>query len=229
MQRNLTLAITALCAAPLFFFPAAVLVWRLGKGAGGSDVSIAYGYLGMLAGLLAAAAGAALTFYFARRYVPAAHQRDLQIADAVVAIMWVVIWSVIAAGPTKLEYDGRRAVLDVEVRAAKPLLRGERIDAAVSVDFAGGQDVNIPHPERVREDGAAVILPWETTPITVKEWAVRVFVRGQPSWFPLSLPERPTASTEWSAWTAPAPREDYETPGGLALRYRFRLVPYGAQ
>ena len=72
------------------------------------------------------------------------------------------------------------------------------------------------------------MLPWETTPLAVSAWEVRVFLRDTPSVFRLGLPKRPAASTDWSEWIPPAAVEGYAAPAGLSLRYRFRLIPYGA-
>jgi len=83
----------------------------------------------------------------------------------------------LATDPT-LEYTAGRGVLQIEARIARAILGVERIDAVASIDFAGGTDLSEPHPEHVRDDGDAVILPWETTPVSVRAWEIRVIGVG---------------------------------------------------
>ena len=82
---------------------------------------------------------------------------------------------------------------------------------------------------QIRAEGDFEILPWETTPYRVKEWAIQIIVQNHDLWtrFDLDLPTRPTESTDWSPWLIPSQKEGYEVPKDVTLRYRFRLIPYG--
>ncbi|MEA2627491.1 MAG: hypothetical protein QOD06_3536 [Candidatus Binatota bacterium] len=229
MQRTLTLIATALCAAPLLVLAGFALVQALGRGGGGgSDQSIASAYLGLVAGLAVAALGFVAIWQLGERLVPDRYLRHLQVADGIVLVAGLVLWSWLLAPDPRLEYAGNRGTLEVEARVARSILGGESVDAVVAIDFAGGEDSSVPHPEGAREEGDFVVVPWQTTPITVRAWEVSVFVRDRPAIFTLDLPPRPKRSTEWSGWIAPAARPGYETLEGLVLRYRFRLIPHGS-
>lgn len=231
MERFFTSLIASLCTAPLLYF---LVAWYFNQQSqtGGPDARLGNAYLGTWLGFLAAGLGLFVLWFLAYRFLTGTYLRHLQLADALGLLAWGLVWGQYdARQPKRLEYNDHQASLEVEVRAARWLLSGKPVDAVVSMDFVGGDDLSSPHPDRVREEEAFVILPWETAPISVKDWAMRVFVHQRPVLFTLNLPRRPTQSTEWSDWVAPTPYQDEAlTDGvrrGLALRYRFRLIPYG--
>jgi len=159
--------------------------------------------------------------------VPEQHIGYLLVADVVLLLVGIGTWRGMFAVEPMLEYATGRGVLQVEARIPRPVLGGEPVDAVVSFDFTGGTDLSDPHPERVRDDGDAVILPWETSPIRVRTWELSVFVKNEPTLFVLPLPRVPVGSAEWSAWIGPAAGGDPARPGGLTLRYRFLVIPHG--
>jgi hypothetical protein len=106
--------------------------------------------------------------------------------------------------PRKFDYADSRAVLDVKLRADPFLLQGRPVEDVAHIQFVGGEDFNLPHPEYVREEDSYVILPWETTLFSVQDWHVRVFLHDQIVSFKLNLPKRPESSVLWSDGLAPA-------------------------
>ena len=163
----------------------------------------------------------------AQRFVPEQQVRYLLVADAVLLVIGIVVWRGMLAADPLLEYDAGRGVLQVELRLPRAILGAEPIDAVASIDFAGGTDLSEPHPERVRDDGDAVVLPWETTPIRVRRWEIRVIVRGEPVLFTLPLPRKPASSADWSAWTRPSASQGSTRLDGMTLRHRFLVIPFG--
>ncbi|GAB3320737.1 hypothetical protein GCM10027299_14270 [Larkinella ripae] len=233
MERFVTLFVASLCAAPLFFFLFSGIVFSMNKGLSG-DSGLGAAYLGTWGGFLAAFAGFFLVWFLAQRFLADHYLRSLQVFDGVALIGWIVayfIWS--DDQPYVLNYSDQRAVLEVEVRLTKPFLNGQAIDSTVSFQFIG-QDFESRQSVQTREEGNAVILPWETTPYEINGWRMRVFVRNQPVDFRLDLPKRPLESTDWSGWSPPDVGQQREPlPNGvlasMALRYRFRLEPYGVR
>jgi len=229
MNRSLAFIATGLCAAPLLALAGfAITSTLVGPGGGGSDQTIAQGYAGLLGGIALAVLGFFVVWYVARRFVPAQHLRYLVAADVLLLVVGIARWHRLLAMDPKLEYADGRAVLQVEVRIPQAILGGDPLDAVASIDFAGGQDLSEPHPERARQDGDAVILPWETTPIRVRAWHIRLIVRNQAALFELPLPPVPVSSPHWSDWIRPSAREGYTGPEGVALRYRFLVRPHGS-
>jgi MFS family permease len=227
MGRSLAFVVTGVSAAPLLALAGFALTNVLARKGPGSDSTIAAGYIGVLGGLALAGVGFFVVGYLAQRFVGPAHLRYLLVVDAVLLIAGVVAWRGLLAESPRLEYADQRAILEVEARIPKSRLGGASLESA-SIDFTGGPDASVPHPEAARDDGDAMILPWETTPIRVKRWEVRVFVRNAPSLFTLRLPARPEPSTEWSDWIRPSARDGSTAPDGLTLRYRFLLRPHGS-
>jgi hypothetical protein len=227
MERTVTLLATGLAIAPAFYLAGFVMAARMTRGSTGTDSGIAAGYTALVTGFLFAAVGFALVWMLASRYLSPGMYRPALIVDAILVVGWVVAWNRFMSPTPAFEYPGHRAVLEVEVRAADTLL-GDASAGGLAIDFVGGQDLSLAHPEAVRREDGVTVLPWETTPLRVDAWEVRVFVREAPSLFRLDLPKRPAASTEWSEWIAPAAAEGYATPPGLSLRYRFRLMPHGS-
>lgn len=232
MPRTPALIATGLCAAPLLVLAGFGIAQLVGRGGGGgSDQTIATGYLGLFLGMVLAVAGFVAAWYLGRA-VADRHLPYLLGADAIALVAGVITWYRIAAPDPPLEYANQQPVLEVEARIPKAALAGRPVTDVASVDFAGGTDQSVPHPEGVRDDGAFMVLPWETTPFRVRAWEVRVFLHerehDRESLFRLDLPRRPQRSTDWSGWVAPVTGEGSETPAGLAIRYRFRLIPYGS-
>ncbi|MVM38002.1 hypothetical protein GO730_11020 [Spirosoma sp. HMF3257] len=232
MERTFSLLVACVCLAPLFFWAGFGLVWLFTKDAGGGgEDRIAYGYFGVLAGLALAGIGAVLTWYLSGRFLLPDNLRSIQIADGILVAGWLIYWVINSAQqPQRLQYDGRWAALEIEVKVANPLLNGSSIASAVSMDYIGGQNSgNFPRSEAVREEGEFYILPWATAPMYVDNWQMRVFLHNQPVLFPLDLPRLPTQSTAWSGWIPPVQYQAYVLPTavkqGLTLRYRLRLVP----
>lgn len=232
MERTLTVAIACLCLAPLLFMLGFGLVWLFTKDSGGgSDDQMAYGYFGILGGLALSGIGVALIWYLSSRFLVPTSLRYLQIADGILILGWLIYWGVnTAQQPQRLQYDGKWAALEIEVKAAKPLLKGSDIASAISMDYIGGQNSgNFPRSEAVREEGDFAILPWATAPMYVDKWEMRVFLHNKPVLFPLNLPRLPTQSIEWSSWIPPVQYQEYVIPADvqqkLTLRYRLRLVP----
>ncbi|GAB4016357.1 hypothetical protein GCM10028808_44550 [Spirosoma migulaei] len=232
MERTLTLGIACLCLAPLFFWLGFGMVWWFTKDAGGGgEDRIAYGYFGVLGGLALAGIGIAILWYLSSRFLVQHSLRYLQIADAILIVGWLVYWAInTAQQPQRLSYEGKWAALEIEVKAAKPLLAGSDIASAISMDYIGGQNSgNFPRSEAVRKEGEFLILPWATAPMYVDKWQMRVFLHNKPLLFPLDLPRLPTQSTDWSSWISPVQYQEYVIPADvqqkLTLRYRLRLVP----
>lgn len=94
-----------------------------------------------------------------------------------------------------------------------------------------GSLLNTFHDDQVRDEGSFVILPWDTTPYRVKAWAIDVLLNGDAghATFSLGLPARPEVSTGWSDWLAPDNGAAMDVGSGLALRFRFRIVPNGQE
>lgn len=228
MERTVTLIATGLALAPAFFLAGSAISARMTRGSTGTDSSIAAAYLSVAVGLLCAVLGFLLVWMVARRFLSPGLLRPVQIVDLVLIVGWLAAWNRFMTPTPAFEYPGHRAVLEVEARVADSLLAGSPVTSAVTISFVGGEDLSLPHPEGVRTGEGSTILPWETTPIAVRSWEIRVALHDTPSLFRLNLPKRPAASTEWSEWIPPAAAEEYATPAGLSLRYRFRLIPHGS-
>ena len=234
MERILTLFITSLCAAPLFYFATGWLVVAFNQGARSADERLGMAYASTYGGMLAALAGFFLIWFLASRFLLPQHLRLLQVADALAVVGWGIVYLNYAnKQPQRLAYADHRPVLEVELRARKALLGGRSITSIIQMRYYSGTNFEIPPPGGLREEGDAVILPWATVPYEVKEWGMVVFLENQPVLFRLDLPRRPTQSTDWSDWLKPGQYQDYAIPQvaqqGLTLRYRFRLVPHGEQ
>ena len=228
MNRSLVFIATGLCAAPLLALAGLAIIEALmPSGGGGSDRTIARGYLGLVGGIVLAVVGFFALGWTAQRFVPEQLVGYLVIADVVLLVFGIMAWRNMLAGDATLEYAEGRGVLQIEVWIPRAILGAEPIDAVVSIDFAGGTDLSDPHPERVRDDGDAVILPWETTPMRVRAWEIRVFVRHEPVLFALPLPRVPAGSAKWSDWIPPSESQDSTQSGGMTLRYRFLVIPHG--
>ena len=228
MERFLVVAATALAPAPLLCMAGMAAAGAALGHSGGSDRSIAVSYLALLAGLGTALVGAVLCGLLATRIGGGTQGRLLLLGDAIVLVVGVVAWMRLLAPAPALAYAGQRPALDVEVRVAESVLSGARIADVVAIDFVGGSDLNLPHPELARREDGHAVLPWETTPLSVRAWEVRVILRGHPLLFRLDLPRRPAGATEWSDWIQPTPDEGFEALEGIQLRYRFRLTAYGS-
>ncbi|KAA9355289.1 hypothetical protein [Larkinella humicola] len=232
MERFFTLFVASLCAAPLFYFLFSEVTVALNSQATGPDARLGVAYLATWGGFLAAFVGFFVVWFLARYCLVETYLRYLQVFDGIALIGWFVFylnWS--DQQEYRLDYPNHRAVLEVEMRAAQSFLKGEPIDKVLIPQFIG-QDLDMSHVDRIRKEGNFVILPWETTPISLKKWQMRVFVHTTPVDFPLDLPRRPQASTDWSAWLIPSDKQEDPLPDGAlehtALRYRFRLIPHGS-
>ncbi|GAB4025011.1 hypothetical protein [Spirosoma gilvum] len=136
MERFLTILITSLCIAPLFFLAGAWSVWGTHK-SGNSDDSIAAGYGGLFIGTGAAIAALILTAFLTHYLISKGYLRQIQIADGVLVVGWLIAWFMYAdTQPWELNYADHNAILDIEVRANKALLHGKPIDQTVGIRFA---------------------------------------------------------------------------------------------
>jgi hypothetical protein len=229
MQRTLTLIGCGLAIAPLFYLAGFAITGWWTKGSTGPDSSIAAAMMTVLVASGAAIVGFALVLWLASRFVGDPAPKILQMASVIVIVGWVVGFKTLVFPDLSFEYSGHRAVLDVEARVPSSALGDRPVASALAISFTGGQDLDVKHPDQVRREGEFTILPWETTPITLPQWEVRVALDGKAALFRPDLPKRPQRSTEWSAWIAPLPGAESETAARLTIRYRFRLVPYGSE
>lgn len=228
MNRSFVVMGTGLCAAPLLSLAGfAITSLLLPSGGGGADSSIARGYAGLVGGITFAVAGFFLLWWAANRFVAPEQIGYLFAADVALLLIGIFAWRGMLATGRTIEYAAGRGVLQVEVRIPRTILGAEHVDAVVSIDFAGGSGLSEPHPEAVRDDGDAVILPWETTPVRVRTWEVRVILRNEPVLFVLPLPRLPDNSIEWSDWIRPSAGRDATPSDKVTLRYRFLVIPYG--
>ncbi len=234
MERMLYSLLASLCTAPLFYFATYWLVIALNRNTHGSDSQLGVAYLSVFGGFIAAIAGFALVWLLTYRFLLPQYLRIVQVVILIATVGWGLVYMSFAnKQPQKLDYADQRAVLEVELRATKTVLGKGTIDSLTAMDFVGGTNFDQPHPDQVRDEGEAMILPWETVVDKVDQWHMRVFLQNQPMLFPLDLPRRPEKSTEWSGWLAPVQYQDFPLPEtarqGLTLRYRFRLKPYGTE
>ena len=228
MNQSLVSIATGLCAAPLCALAGFTLTASfLSSGGGGSDQTVAQGYVGLVGGTAVALVSSIAVGWVVRRTIPAQYLPYVLFADVVFLVVGIAAWRSFLAGDPVLEYAEGRGVLQIELRIPRAVVGRESIDAVVAIDFAGGSDLSDPHPERVRDDGDAVILPWETTPVRVHAWEISVFVRGQPVLFVLPLPRVPTGSATWSDWIRSSGKQTPTPPDEMTLRYRFLVIPHG--
>lgn len=226
MSRTFTLILTGLCVAPLFAFAGFGLsIFITGEG-GGSDTAIANGVLALVVGIVVAIVGGIVTARLAARFVPPKRQYFLLIGDGALFCIWIAALSIATWEPSELRYEGSQALLEAEIRVEKTAYGR---DAVGTVYFNEGMLDSL-HSDSLREEGDYFITPWDTVPYKVRSWNIDVMLNGHQKWirFPVDLPARPQPSTDWSDWQLPIPAEDHETPEGIGLRYRFRLVPYGS-
>ena len=226
MNRTFTLILTGICVAPVFaFLGFALSTFITGEG-GGSDTAIANGMLALVAGIVAAIVGGMVTARLAARYLLPKRQTHLLIGDGVLICIWIAAISIATSEPPPLKYEGSQAVLEAEIRVEKAAFPRDAIGA---VYFNEGS-LDTLHSDAVRDEGDYFVTPWDTVPYKVRSWNIDVLLNGRQKWirFPVDLPSRPPTSIDWSDWQLPIPAEDHETPEGIGLRYRFRLVPYGS-
>jgi hypothetical protein len=234
MERVLSSLLASLVAAPLFYFATAWLVVTLNRDAQGPDAGLGVAYLSVFGGFIVALIGFFLVWFLTNRFLMPQHLRLVQLAAVAGLVGWGIVYmNFEKTQPQRLDYGDLRAVLEVELRATKAILGQGAIDSLTSMDFIGGTNFDQKHPDQIREDGDAMILPWETLVHRVGKWEMRVFLQHKPVLFQLDLPQRPEKSTDWSGWAAPVQYQDVPIPDaarqGLTLRYRFRIKPYSEQ
>lgn len=227
MNRSLAFIATGLCAAPLLVIAGMTLTHSLTRPGGGSDQTIAQGYATVLGGIALAIVGGALIWYLTRHFVPENRVGYLLAIDVVVLVIGLVTWQRTFSETPRLESAEGTPLLQVELRIPQDVLAGDQVDAVVAIDFAGGDDASVPHPELARVEGNAVILPWETTPIRVNAWQIRVMVRDAEMMFDLPFARAPDPSTVWSGWIGPA-SDGPRNPEGVTLRYRYQVIARGS-
>jgi hypothetical protein len=236
MSRTLTAVATALWVAPIaglavgYFistdpFPSST---GLTGGERGLGVAIATYLGGFTAGALAFAA----TYLWSRAYLPAGYLKHVQALDAA-GIAALLIWAFVVWQGTLRhappEYPGRRATLDVEIRAPKSLLAGGPV-TALNAFLENGSVRDTRHLESVREESDSIILPYELEVIDLHDWTVKVYRTAYPKnyelsyYFKLALPRSPKGGVPWSGWIAPQPRNEW-SGDGVQIRYRWNVVP----
>lgn len=226
MSRILLLILTGVCAAPLFALAgAAITAWMAGTG-GNSDTTIANGIMALLAGIVSGAAGGIGSALLAAHLVPRRFERRLLIGDGVAICIWVTALYIATWEPAQLSYDGYQPQIEAEVRVDKAAYP----ENAVGSIYFRESLLDSLHDDRRREEAGYIITPWDAIPYKVWSWNIDVLLNGHEKWirFPVDLPARPSQSTDWSDWLLPIAVEGHETPQGVELRYRFRLIPYGS-
>lgn len=224
MGRGAIAVLTGLCAAPLFGVLGFWLTATLSGPGSGPDGSIANAYLALFAGLLVGIGGGVVTAILVALFLPMRWRTYALIGDAVLVIAMLVGWQIAFAEPAPLEYGDARPLLETELRL--PQSMGASSIGAIT--FIEGL-LDTRHDDQIRQEGDFIILPWETTPYRVKEWAIQIIVDGHQNWirFDLDLPKRPTQSTDWSPWLTATAGDEWDVVEDISLRYRFRLIPYG--
>lgn len=229
MERTLTAVATALWVAPVCAVGTMALVLKLFPLRGGADDQIATSMLNLLAGLVVGAAAFGATFWLVRARVPEGRLRALQVADGVVlaalAGSAAVLRSRDAARPAP-QYDRAWARLEVEVRVAKSLLAGKRLTDEISVSFGSGDSMESPHPERIRDEGDALVLPVDVTVVKLRGWSVDVLHADRRYSFPLGFPDVPPGSLPWTGWIAAAPEKGRTGASDIRVRARWVVEPY---
>lgn len=225
MGRGVVAALTGLCTSPLFGVLAFCLAdLAIGPGSG-PDGSIANAYLVLLIAIAAGLCGGVVAAVAAAFWLPPRFRRHALIGDVLLVVAMIAGWQIFVADPSPLEYDGARPLIEAEIRVPKAIGGAAAVGAIAFIDDL----LETRHDDQIRTEGEFEILPWETTPYRVKEWAIQVILQNHEMWtrFDLDLPKRPAESTDWSPWLAPSAKEGYDMPKDVSLRYRFRLIPYG--
>jgi MFS family permease len=224
MGRGAVAVVTGIATAPLFALLAFWLTDLSLTSGGGPDGALANAYFTTLMGLLGGLAGGIGAAFITAWRLPARLRPHFLIADAILVVGLIAGWGFLFAEPSPLEYADARPVLEAEIRVPQ----GLGVDAIDAISFNEGL-LDSRHDELVRNEDGFTILPWETTPYRVAAWEIQVIIANNPKWtrFVLDLPRRPTQSTEWSGWLMPTAGEALDLPADVALRYRFRLIPYG--
>ena len=222
MERALTALVAGWCAARLGSRMALYLYLRFWPGAGVSDYDNAGAVLSKLFPVLAATSGFILAVVLVKEYVPDSWMRTVQVCDAIGIV--VAVWS-IASYHSKPLHDAPAGILEVELRSPKELLADSK---RVRVFFGDGRAVETAHPDRIREEDGAAILPVEMQVFEHRGWSVVVQRNTSERhnlwdryWFDLALPESPGGAIAWSGWIKPARKSGWDSADDVALRYRW--------
>ena len=223
MERFLTAFVLGLCAAPLFFILTLLLIDFINRSDPSQSPSLSNS---LVLGVGMAISGFVCLGGLAWFCAEHGYLRPVQTATGLMVAGWGIAGAMFAwKEPRSLDYTAQQAVIEAEIRVAKSLLNSQPLTQAVVPSFSGG-NVDHDNTARIREEGAFLIMPWETKVTVVYSWSIWItLLNMEHLYFPLNLPYRPTQSTDWSSWTAPSPHKNSTTPAGLTLRYRFRLVP----
>src|SRR5689334_22793040 len=134
MSRSLTAVATAACIAPLAGLAIGYCIsmdpFPSSPGITGGERGLGVAIASWLGGFAAGAVAFAATYLWAKSYLPAGYLKHVQALDAA-GVASLLIWATVAyAGSARHappEYAGKRATLDVEIRAPKSLLGGRPV------------------------------------------------------------------------------------------------------
>jgi len=235
VERTLTALAAAWCVAPLAALATMYLCYLAFGTSISSDRSIANGLLGGIITVIVAAAAFIATMIVVRQYVPDPRLRIVQIADAIgtagLLIAAFLAWRSTWTDPVP-EYGNQRGMLEVEVRAPKDQLANQNAAGRIVVHFGDGYAREIPHPESIREENGAAILPVEMEVSEHGRWYVAVMHNIDPDrgfWrryrYELPLPKDPPGAIPWSAWLKPVAKSEWDTTDEIVVRCRWKLVP----
>lgn len=224
MERYLTAFVLGLCAAPLFFILTLTIIDSTNRSDLGQGPSLS---TSLLLGVCMVGVGFIGTGGLAWFYAGHGYLRPVQTLTALMLAGWSIAGTIFAwHEPRQLDYTGQQGVLEAEIRVATSVLDMHQPDQVIIPSFTGGSFNQI-QTEQIRKEGNNLILPFQTTVNVVYSWSIWVtLLYSQHLYFPMNLPYRPTQSTEWSVWSAPALHKNSTTPTGISLRYRFRLVKH---
>jgi hypothetical protein len=200
----------------------------------GGERAVGVGIAAYLGGFGAGVVTFAITFMWARFYIP---DDLLKVAQAVsaMAIAGLVIWGAVAylgiAQHAPPEYAGQRATLDIEIRAPKSLLDGAPV-TVLSAFLENGSVRATRYLDCARDEGDWLVLPYELDVFSLHDWTAKVYRTNKhnsemPYYFRLALPRSPKGAVPWSDWVAPEPRDAWATDG-VRIRYRWKLRPADA-
>jgi hypothetical protein len=186
-------------------------------------------------GFVAGAVAFAATYLWVRSYLPAGYLKHVHKLDAA-GIVALLIWAlVVFLGTTQHsapEYAGKRATLDVEIRAPKTLLADAPV-TTLNAFLEKGKVEATRRLESARDEGDWMILPYELEVLSLNNWTVKVYRTNyqrsfeMPYYFKLALPRSPKGGVPWSDWIAPEPRNEW-SGDGVQIRYRWNVVPKDA-
>ena len=210
MERMLTALAAGLWVAPLLALAVAFLYFRISPPTGGSDSTIAAGYMMLLLSTIGGIAGFAAAFLSVRAFVLPQHLRTVQVVDAAASPGSSsgpsFAWSSSAKHPAPT-YERHQALLNVEVRVPKDMLPGGTA-GDMAVFFANGDASERRLEDKVREEGEFIIQPYEMSVSKLHDWSTAVLIDNRRYFFPLKMPDNPQGNVPWSEWTHAVARKE---------------------